>query len=385
VAVIKNLKILQRVQNESGAKVLLALKAFSMFSLAPIISQYLSGTCASGLHEARLGYEEYGGNLLGEDKREVHVFSAAYTEDDLDQLLGFSDHVIFNSLQQWNRFRRLTQEAKTQYPQLEFGLRINPMHSEGAMPIYDPCAAGSRLGITLEEFTRLAPSIDDIEGISGLNFLTLCEQGFQPLARTQDSIEIQFADYLPYMSWINFGGYHITQADYDVDGLIERIKQFQHKYQLQVYLEPGEAIAIHTGILVSEVLDLVSNDKTLAILDTSATCHMPDVIEMPYRPEVFLAAADGGECAAESGDKLHSYGLGVQTCLAGDVMGDYSFDHPLHIGQRLMFDDMRHYTMVKTTTFNGIGLPSIAVWNSVTGTLVMVKEFGYQDFRNRLS
>lgn len=385
-ALIKNLKILQRVQDKSGAKVLLALKAFSMFSLAPIINQYLSGTCASGIHEARLGYEEFGGNLSGLDKREVHVFSAAYTEKDLEQLLVFSDHVIFNSLQQWIRFRHLTKEAKTHHPQLEFGLRINPMHSEGAIPIYDPCATGSRLGITLEEFRRLAPSIDDLEGISGLNFHTLCEQGFQPLARTLDSIETQFADYLPYMSWINFGGgHHITHPDYDVDGLIERIKQFQRKYQLQVYLEPGEAIAIHTGVLVSEVLDVVNNDKTLAILDTSATCHMPDTIEMPYRPEVFLATTGGGECGAEAGDKLHSYRLGGQTCLAGDVMGDYSFDQPLCIGQRLMFDDMSHYTMVKTTTFNGIGLPAIAVWNSETDTLVMVKEFGYQNFRNRLS
>lgn len=386
VAVERNLQILQHVQNASGAKVLLALKAFSMFHLAPLVNRYLSGTCASGLHEAMLGNEAFGGQLTGEDKREVHVFSAAYTPQDLTALLRFSDHVVFNSVQQWLRFQPQAMKAKATRPELAFGLRINPMHSEGATPIYDPCAPGSRLGITVDEFRRHTQASGALEGISGLHFHTLCEQGFAPLDRTLAAVEAQFSDYLPEMSWVNFGGgHHITHPDYDVDGLIQRIKQFQEKYQVQVYLEPGEAIAINTGVLVSEVLDLVENQQSLAILDTSATCHMPDTIEMPYRADVFLGPNDGSDVAGEPGKKPHCYRLGGQTCLAGDVMGDYSFDRPLHIGQRVLFDDMSHYTMVKTTTFNGIGLPAIAVWNSETGAVRVVKEFGYEDFRNRLS
>jgi len=386
VAVERNLKILNRVQQESGAKVLLALKAFSMFNLAPLVNRYLTGTCASGLHEARLGYEEFGGQLTGKEKREVHVFSAAYTQQDLSELLRFSDHVVFNSVQQWLRFQSQALQMKSERSSLAFGLRINPMHSEGAAAIYDPCAPGSRLGITAEEFARHTGSSDALNGISGLHFHTLCEQGFEPLDRTLAAVEDQFADYLPAMSWVNFGGgHHITHPEYDIDGLIQRIRRFQDKYNVQVYLEPGEAIAIHTGVLVSEVLDLVQNQRSLAILDTSATCHMPDTIEMPYRADVFLAPSEGGELAGEHAEKNNSYRLGGQTCLAGDVMGDYSFDQPLQIGQRLMFDDMSHYTMVKTSTFNGIGLPAIAVWNSITDEVNIVKEFGYEEFKNRLS
>jgi carboxynorspermidine decarboxylase len=388
VAVENNLKILNRVQQESGAKVLLALKAFSMFSLAPLVNKYLSGTCASGLHEALLGYEEFGGNKTGEDKKEVHVFSAAFTQKDLKEILTFSDHVVFNSFDQWQRFQPLITEAKSKRPELDFGLRINPMHSEGATPIYDPCAPGSRLGIPFETFQKHAPSVDNLvnAGISGLHFHTLCEQLFEPLERTLDAVEAQFGEYLHAMQWVNFGGgHHITHPDYDVDKLIARVKAFQQKYDVQVYLEPGEAIAIHTGVLVSEVLDLGFNQMDLAILDTSATCHMPDTLEMPYRAEIFTNNGEETDIAAEQGEKTHSYRLGGQTCLAGDVMGDYSFNQPLEVGQRLMFDDMSHYTMVKTSTFNGIGLPAIAIWNSETDEVQVVKEFGYQDFKQRLS
>ena len=394
VAVESNLKILNRVQQESGAKVLLALKAFSMFSLAPLITKYLSGTCSSGLHEALLGYEEFGGNKQGAERKEMHVFSAAFTESDLKELLTFSDHIVFNSFNQWQRFQPLIQQAKADRSEkgetIDFGLRINPMHSEGAVEIYDPCAAGSRLGIPFETFKKHVPTADDLiaAGINGLHFHTLCEQLFEPLDRTLTAVEELFGEYLHKMDWINFGGgHHITHPDYNVDKLIDRVKAFQEQYDVQVYLEPGEAIAIHTGVLVSEVLDLGYNQMDLAILDTSATCHMPDTLEMPYRAEIFdlLSSSSEKMNAGEKGEKKYTYRLGGQTCLAGDVMGDYSFDQPLEIGQRLMFDDMSHYTMVKTSTFNGIGLPSLALWNSETDDVTVVKQFGYQDFKQRLS
>ena len=365
VAVENNLRILQRVQQESGAKVLLALKAFSMFSLAPLIDRYLSGICASGLFEARLGYGEYGG--------QVHTFCVAYKEEELSEILSISDHLVFNSYSQWQQFQPLIQEAKQQRPELQFGLRINPQHSEGTTPLYDPCAPFSRLGITRNELSG-----HSLNGISGLHFHTLCEQDFAPLDRTLAVIEEQFGDLLHKMQWVNFGGgHHITREGYPVDALVKRIVDFQNTYSVQVYLEPGEAVALHSGVLVSEVLDLTYNGMDLAIVDTSATCHMPDTLEMPYRAEIFGAA--------EKAKKAHTYRIGGQTCLAGDVMGDYSFDKPLQIGQRLMFDDMAHYTMVKTNTFNGIGLPAIAIWNSDTDHIRLVKEFGYDEFKNRLS
>ena len=343
----------------------MALKAFSMFSLAPLISRYLKGTCASGLHEAKLGFEEYGG--------ESHVFCAAYRENELNELLQFADHLVFNSFNQWHRFKPLLFQKKKQRPELSFGLRVNPLHSEGTTPIYDPCAPGSRLGIPYPEFAN-----ENLEGISGIHFHTLCEQGFEPLNRTLNVIENQFTEIFPMLDWVNFGGgHHITHPDYGVDALIKRINNFQKQHNLQVYLEPGEAIAIHTGVLVSEVLDLTYNQMDLAILDCSATCHMPDTLEMPYRAAIFGAG--------EADEKAYTYRLGGQTCLAGDVMGDYSFDSALEVGQRLMFDDMSHYTMVKTSTFNGINLPSIAIWNSETDELRLVKQFSYQDFKDRLS
>ncbi len=364
-AVERNLQILNRVQRESGAKVLAALKAFSMWSLAPLESKYLSGTCASGLNEARLGREEYGG--------EVHVFSAAYTEHDLAEILKIADHVVFNSFGQWQRFQPLLQQAKKERPHLKFGLRINPRHSEGEVAIYDPCAPCSRLGIPLSQFEGKS-----LEGISGLHFHTLCEQDVEPLKRTLAAVEAQFGDLLHTMEWVNFGGgHHITRPDYQVDELIELVKTFSAKYNVQVFLEPGEAVAIHTGVLVTEVLDVTWNDMDLAILDTSATCHMPDTLEMPYRPNVLGSGMPG--------EKAHTYRLGGMTCLAGDVIDDYSFDQPLQIGQRLVFDDMSHYTMVKTSTFNGINLPAIAIWNSNTDEVRVVKQFGYEDFKQRLS
>jgi|TARA_R110000850_G_scaffold84973_5_gene182492 carboxynorspermidine decarboxylase len=365
LAVERNLKILHRVQEESGARVLAALKAFSLWRLAPLVAKYLSGTCASGLHEARLGREEYGG--------EVHVFSAAYTEQDLREILKLADHVVFNSFGQWQRFQPLLQEARIARPHLRFGLRINPQHSEGDVPIYDPCAPCSRLGIPLSQFAG-----QSLEGITGLHFHTLCEQDVEPLKRTLMAVEEKFGHLLPQMEWVNFGGgHHITEPGYQVDELIELIRDFSTRYQVQVFLEPGEAVAIHTGVLVTEVLDLAWNDMAQAILDTSATCHMPDILEMPYRPTVIGAGLPG--------ELAHNYRLGGMTCLAGDVIGDYSFASPLEVGQRLVFDDMSHYTMVKTTTFNGINLPSIALWNPETDQLRVIRQFGYEDFRQRLS
>ena len=365
VAVERNLSILHEVQQASGAKVLAALKAFSMWSLAPLTAKYLSGTCASGLHEARLGFEEYGG--------EVHVFAAAFSQADIDELLTFAHHIVFNSCGQWLRFREQCLAAQKKRPELHFGLRINPEHSEGAVPIYDPCAPGSRLGIPLSQLDETA-----LDGISGLHFHTLCEQGFAPLQRTVEAVEKKFGHLLPQMQWVNFGGgHHITADGYDINGLVEMIQSFKQRHNVEVYLEPGEAVAIGTGILSCEVLDLTWNHLNQAILDTSATCHMPDTLEMPYRPDITGAGMPD--------EKAHTYRLGGLTCLAGDVIGDYSFDQPLQIGQRLIFEDMSHYTMVKTTTFNGTKLPALAIWNSETDHLNVVKEFAYIDFKERLS
>lgn len=365
VAVEGNLLTLNQVAQASGAKVLTALKAFSMWKLAPLVSRHLSGICASGLHEVRLGRDYYDG--------EVHVFSAAYAEDDLQEILEIADHLVFNSCAQWLRYRPLALEAQARRPALKFGLRINPEHSEGTVPLYDPCAPGSRLGIPLSQLDESA-----LEHITGLHFHTLCEQDFPPLQRTLQAVEEKFGHLLKRMDWVNFGGgHHITRPDYQRDELVECVRTFSLKYGVQVYLEPGEAIALGTGVLVSEVLDLSWNELPQAILDSSTTCHMPDVLEMPYRPEILGAS--------EAGAEANTYRLGGLTCLAGDVMGDYSFPEPLSIGQRLVFSDMAHYTMVKTSTFNGTKLPALAIWNSKTDHLEIVREFGYDDFKNRLS
>lgn len=360
----QNLKILDRVQRESGAKILLALKAFSMYELAPLIMQYLHGVCASGLNEATLGRDAF--------KGEVHTYCAAFRPHEFDEILRLSNHVVFNSTNQWHKYRERAIATQQNRNDLSFGLRINPQHSEGETPLYDPCAPCSRMGIPSDQFQAT-----NLEGISGLHFHTLCEQDFAPLARTLDAVETKFGDVLSSMQWVNFGGgHHITRPDYDIDGLVARIKAFQQKYQLQVYLEPGEAIALNAGVLVAEVLDTLHNTMDLAILDASATCHMPDVLEMPYRPRI--------TGAAEPLQKPHTYRLGGPSCLAGDVIGDYSFAKPLQAGDRLQFEDMAIYTMVKNTTFNGINLPDIAIWNSATQTLRITKSFGYEDFKQRL-
>ena len=364
VSVEENLQILNRVQKESGAKVLLALKAFSMWSLGPLVAKYLSGTCASGLHEALLGREHFGG--------EVHTYSAAYTERDLREILEISDHVIFNSPAQWKRFRPLCTEA-AKGRKIDFGLRVNPQHSEGATPLYDPSAPFSRLGTP-----RDAIQPGDLDGLSGLHFHTLCEQDFPPLERTIAVFEQKFGALLKGMKWMNFGGgHHITRPGYQVEELVRTLQDFAQRYKVQAYIEPGEAIAWKAGVLVAEVLDTMHNGMPIAILDTSATCHMPDTLEMPYRAQIIGAG--------EPGEKPHTYRLGGQSCLAGDVIGDYSFSKPLAIGDRLVFEDMAYYSMVKTTTFNGVRLPSIAIWNSASDAIRVVRNFGYEDFKGRLS
>ncbi|UWQ01824.1 carboxynorspermidine decarboxylase [Aliiroseovarius crassostreae] len=357
VAIERNLAILKDVADRSGAHVLSALKAFSMFSLAPLVRQYLGGTCASGIYEARLGREEYGG--------EVATFCAGYKDQDIDEILSLSDHIIFNSPAQKDRFLQQAQAASVQV-----GLRINPEHSEGEIPKYDPCAPCSRLGTPVSSLTD-----EVMRGVDGIHMHTLCEQGFEPLARTWAAVEHKLAPYLSHLKWINFGGgHHITRADYDRDALVAFLSQIRAKYDVDVYLEPGEAVALDAGILVGEILDLPVNDIPLAITDISATCHMPDVIEAPYRPAL-LGEAETGK----------TYRLGGPSCLAGDVIGDYSWAQPLEIGQRFAFLDQAHYSMVKTNTFNGVPLPGIALWNSKTDQLTMVKSFTYEDFKERLS
>jgi carboxynorspermidine decarboxylase len=357
-----NLAILDQVQKRSGAKILMALKAFAMWRTFPIIRETLRGVCASSPWEARLGREEFGG--------EVHSFAAAFKASDIRELLAISDHLVFNSFDQLERFRPLWGK---EWGRVSIGLRVNPEHSEGAVPLYDPCAPCSRLGIPRREFDGRS-----LDGVDGLHFHTLCEQLFEPLARTARVFEEKFGEFLPGMKWLNFGGgHHITRAGYDIDGLVELIRHFQDKYRVQVYLEPGEAIVIGTGVLVGEVLDVVHNQVDTAILDVSATCHMPDVLEMPYRPVI----TGGGD----PGEKAHSYRLGGPSCLAGDVIGDWSFDAPLKPGDRLCFEDMAHYTMVKTTTFNGIRHPHLCTFEPETGELQVVRSFGYEDFRSRLS
>jgi len=357
-----NLAILDHVQQRSGARILLALKAFSMWSVFPIIRETLQGVCASSPWEARLGREQFG--------REVHSFAAAFKENDVVELLQISNHLVFNSFGQLERFRPLWEKEKGR---VSIGLRVNPEHSEGHTEIYDPCAANSRLGIPRKEFEGRS-----LSGVEGLHFHTLCEQLFEPLERTAKAFEEKFGEFLPRMKWLNFGGgHHITREGYDIDGLVELVKYFRDKYDLEVYLEPGEAVAIGTGILVAEVLDVVNNGMDIAILDVSATCHMPDILEMPYRPGI-----KGGY---NPGEKPYTYRLGGASCLAGDVIGDWSFEQPLHPGDRLAFEDMSHYTMVKTTTFNGIQHPHICTFEPETKDLKVVRSFGYEDFKQRLS
>ena len=361
-ALDRNLRVLSDVQDRTGCKIILALKGFAMWSTFPMIRRHLAGTTASSLNEARLGREEFGG--------EVHVYAPAYRDDEIVPLLELADHISFNSFSQWERHKPKVAQAERK---VSCGLRINPQHSEVQVPLYDPCAPGSRLGITSAHFCDR-----DLTGIEGMHFHTLCELNADSLERTLHAVERRFGTYLPGMKWVNFGGgHHITRPDYELDLLCKLVTRFQEKYDVQVYLEPGEAVALHTGVLVSEVLDIVENELPIAILDTSASAHMPDVLEMPYRPEV----VDAGK----PDEFEHTYRLGGLTCLAGDVIGDYSFKKPLQVGDKLIFLDMAHYTMVKNTTFNGVPLPSIGLYHPETDKTTIVRSFGYEDYKRRLS
>ncbi len=354
---IANLEILREVAEQTGCRILLAQKAFSMFALYPLMRSYLSGTAASGLYEAKLGREEFGG--------EVHVFCPAYKESEFDEIAETADHIIFNSFAQLCRFRDRCRGKS-------IGIRINPQCSTQDEPIYDPCAPFSRLGVTKENFLD-----DEFSGVDGLHFHTLCEQNSDALEKTIYAVEESFGKYLHKCKWVNFGGgHHITRPDYDRELLKRLITHISETYQVQVYLEPGEAAALNAGYLVTQVEDIVNNGMDIAILDASAACHMPDVLEMPYRPPLYMS---GKPC-----EKAHTYRLSSRTCLAGDIIGDYSFDEPLRIGDRLCFEDMAIYSMVKNNTFNGMPLPDIGILHT-DGTYRLVKSFSYSDFKERLS
>ena len=359
----QNLEILKGVMDRTGCKILLAQKAFSMYEVYPLIAQYLSGTTASGLYEAKLGPEEMGIPF----GKETHIFSPAYKEEEFEEILTYCDHIVFNSFEQLERFGKRAAEAGK-----SVGLRINPQYStlEGH-EIYDPCAAGSRLGVTVEKFR---PEL--LEYVDGLHFHTLCEQDAQPLHDTLKEVERQFGEWLPKMKWLNFGGgHHITREGYDI-ALLERcICEMKEKYDLEIFLEPGEAVALNAGVLLTKVEEIVENSIQIAILDTSAACHMPDVLEMPYRPPL----QDGYEAE----EKEYTYRLAGPTCLAGDVIGDYSFEEPLKRGDTLTFEDMAIYTMVKNNTFNGMRLPAI-VLEDKDGECRVVRQFEYEDFKMRL-
>jgi len=365
-----NLRVLADVGERSGAKVLGALKAFSMWSTAPIVGEYLDGVCASGLWEARLASEFYDG--------EIATYCAAYKAEDLAEILQLSDHVIFNSPMQIARFQPIIEAARAAGHQFDVGLRINPLHAEGEVPRYDPCAPHSRLGFPIDQ---LEP--EDLDGISGLHFHTLCEQDFAPLQRTWETLRPRIEPYFDQLKWLNFGGgHHVTRADYQRDELVTFLKAVKAETGCEIYLEPGEAVALDAGILVGTVLDTHWNGMPLAITDLSATCHMPDVLEAPYRPAMLGERPldeyeDGGEGAPVR--------LGGPSCLAGDVIGDYRMAGPCEPGARFAFLDQAHYSMVKTTTFNGVPLPSIWLWDSETDALEKVRGFSYADFRDRLS
>ncbi|WP_283674418.1 carboxynorspermidine decarboxylase [Butyricicoccus sp. Marseille-Q5471] len=358
---IQNLAVLRDVAQRSGAKILLAQKAFSMFSVYPLIAEYLDGTTASGLFEARLGKEHFG--------KETHVFSPAYTEQEFGELLQYADHIVFNSFSQWKAYGNYARIAGK-----SCGLRINPECStqDPDHAMYDPCGPTSRLGVTLENFQP-----EMLNGIDGFHFHTLCEQNSDALVRTVAAFESKFGAYMEGMKWLNLGGgHHITRDDYDVEKLVSLIIYLRRKYNVEVYLEPGEAVVLGAGYLVGTVLEIVHNHAHIAILDTSAACHMPDVLEVPYRPPVFRSG--------QPNEKAFTYLLTGRTCLAGDIIGEYSFDNRLLVGDQVVFGDMALYTMVKTNTFNGMPLPNIAI-RRVSGTDEVVRAFGYEDFKNRLS
>ncbi len=357
----KNLEQLQEIKSKTGAKILLALKGYALWKSFPLIKPYLDGCCASGLHEAKLAHETF--------SKEVHTYSPAFKEEELEEIAQISHHLVFNSPAQ---FRRFSMQAKDINPDLSLGLRVNPEYSASPKEIYNPCGLNSRLGTTQANFDE---SI--LDQCDGLHFHALCEQDSDALENVLKNFEEKFAAYIPQMKWINFGGgHHITRKGYDIEKLITLINNFKEKYGVEVYLEPGEAVGWETGTLITTVLDIIHNGMDIAILDTSAEAHMPDTIIMPYRAEV--------RGAGEGGKKAHTYRLAGNTCLAGDIMGDYSFDEALNIGDKIIFEDQMHYTMVKATTFNGIKLPGIAI-ERLNGDIEVIREFGYEDFKERLS
>ncbi len=352
----KNLQLLDFVQKRSGAKILLALKGFAFSGAMDMVAKYLHGCCASGLHEAKYAAEKVA--------REVHTYAPAFKEDEIDEIISLSHHLVFNSFAQWQKYKEKA------LGKVSCGLRINPEVSASPTDMYNPCAAYSRLGITKEAFDEAL-----LEGIEGLHFHALCEQGADALERVLAGFEAKFGKYISHMKWINFGGgHHITKEGYDVEKLITLIRDFKERYGVEVYLEPGEAVGWQTGVLVATVLDIVYNGMNIAILDTSAEAHMPDTILMPYRAEV--------RGAGKAGEKAHTYRLAGNTCLAGDIMGDYSFDKPLQAGDKIIFEDQIHYTIVKNTTFNGIKLPDLAIMKK-DGTVEVVREFGYAEYERR--
>ncbi|MDR1976806.1 MAG: carboxynorspermidine decarboxylase [Campylobacteraceae bacterium] len=353
----ENLKLLDYVQQKSGAKILLALKGFALQDTFYLVKKYLHGCTASGLYEAKLAREAFG--------KEVHTYSPAFKDSDIDEIIAISDHIVFNSFSQWQKFRpKVT-------GRLSCGIRVNPEVSSAPVALYDPCSPNSRLGVTKKAFKE-----ELLEGIEGLHFHALCEQNADALEMVLEGFERNFGSYIPQMKWINFGGgHHITREDYDIERLIRAIKRFREKYNgITLYLEPGEAVGWQSGALVASVLDIVENGIPIAILDTSAEAHMPDTLSMPYRAEI--------RGAAVTNDKKHTYRLGGNTCLAGDIIGDYSFDEPLKVGDKLIFEDMIHYTIVKNTTFNGIKLPDLALLDK-DGNYKVLKHFGYEEYRRR--
>ncbi|WP_418640387.1 carboxynorspermidine decarboxylase [Sulfurimonas sp. ST-27] len=362
----KNLQTLAYVQEQSGAKIILALKGFAMWSTFELVAKYLKGCTASGLYEAKLAREEF---CKYNPDAEVHTYSPAYKDDEIEEIAKISDHIVFNSP---NQLEKYIWKVKEINENIHVSLRINPEVSSSPVDIYNPCGLYSRLGTTLQNFDEKL-----LEKIDGLNFHALCEQNADALEQVLAAFEDKFGRYLKNLQYINFGGgHHITKKGYDIEKLVWIIKEFRKKYNIDVYLEPGEAVGWETGYLQSTVLDVFQNGMNIAILDTSAEAHMPDTLAMPYRAQV--------RNAGMANEKKYTYRLGGNTCLAGDIMGDYSFDSPLHVGDTVIFEDQIHYTFVKNTTFNGVKLPSLAIKRK-NGTIELVKEFGYEDYKNRLS
>ncbi|KEF34127.1 MULTISPECIES: carboxynorspermidine decarboxylase [Deinococcus] len=371
----RNLALISHVQRESGAQIIVAFKGFAMWSTFPLLREYgITGATASSLNEARLAREELGG--------EVHVYAPAYSEEDFPQILELADHLVFNSFSQWERFRPQVEAARAAGRQLHVGLRVNPEYAEVETDLYNPAGPFSRLGVTRREFRE-----DLLEGIDGLHFHTLCEKDSDTLERTLEVLERNFGEFLPRMKWVNFGGGHLmTREGYDLERLIRVVRAFREKWGVHVILEPGSAFGWQTGWLVSSVLDVVHNVKDIALLDISVSAHMPDVLEMPYRPRILGAGdppSDEHREATETGGG-HPYLIGGTTCLAGDVVGEYVFDRELRVGDRVVFDDMIHYTMVKTTFFNGVKHPDIGILHA-DGRYERVKTFGYEEFKAKLS